>query len=139
MSEYYDDALSASAAHIFTLTAGVDVTGIDAVLSLGGSISGRVTDAAGNALFQVSVMVSEASGQRIAAAATAADGTYRVTGVRAGAHRVQFIDYHYRGYIAEFYDDAPDAAAATPVVVVGTEETTRSTPSSCSEARSRVG
>ena len=37
---------------------------------------------------------------------------------------MQFIDYYYRGYIAEFYDDAPTLAAATPVVVVGTEETT---------------
>ena len=54
VAEYYDDA-SYSAATLIDVGFGTQIVGIDAVLALGASLSGRVTNEAGEPLADVSV------------------------------------------------------------------------------------
>ena len=88
------------------------VAGIDAELSVGGSISGAVTDASGDPLAFVHVTLGPVFGEAV----TEADGSYRINGLVAGSYTVRFADSQDR-YLTEWFDDASDEASAMPVVV----------------------
>ncbi|HEU0316844.1 MAG TPA: carboxypeptidase regulatory-like domain-containing protein, partial [Solirubrobacteraceae bacterium] len=55
-----------------------------------GAIAGTVTDVAGRPLDGVLVTVYDGSGEFVANATTAVDGTYRIGGLPAGSYRVDF-------------------------------------------------
>jgi hypothetical protein len=64
-------------------------SGITAFVKLGGTISGTVKDAKGNALAGICVDSFSESGS-FAEATTAANGTYRLLGLRKGSYEVDF-------------------------------------------------
>lgn len=92
IDEYYDDQLAQATATVIAVTAPNDVTGIDAALARGGTISGQVTAAdTGEPLAYVSVTVYDRSGTEVAYASTAMDGSYTVTdGLPTGDYRLKF-------------------------------------------------
>jgi len=61
------------------------------------------------------VVLDAVTVEPVAAARTRCDGTYEIPRIPPGDYLVAVPGR--RGFIGEFYDDAPDAASATPVVV----------------------
>jgi hypothetical protein len=92
---------------------GQALNGIDANVAIGGSVSGKVTDKAGNPIAGISVNVS-ATFTRYAT--TAVDGTYTVRGVDAGQATVVFFD-PTNTYPLQYYNGVPLFELATKVTV----------------------
>lgn len=113
LKECYNDNASCTAPQPVTVTLGSDVTGIDAVLATAGSISGRVTNAAGQPLAGVTVDVwpTTCCGTGWATATTNSDGIYRAVGLPTGTYRVQFVPAEGSGYSrASYPTDVPVTA-----------------------------
>jgi PKD repeat protein/protocatechuate 3,4-dioxygenase beta subunit len=121
-TEYWNDQYSYGQATPVAVTAGAITSGVDAALSVGGSLSGRVTDAVGTPLSGVWVSAESLSGGPSGSATTGADGRYVVQGLRPGAHRVRFDD-SLGGHISEYWNDQVLAQNATPVPVTLGEDT----------------
>jgi protocatechuate 3,4-dioxygenase beta subunit len=83
---WYNDEQSLFWADAVAVTAGATTGGIDTTLGPPGTISGRVTDPAGNPLSDVAAMAPGGT------AVTDADGRYTITGLAAGDYVVQFGD-----------------------------------------------
>jgi Carboxypeptidase regulatory-like domain len=94
-----------------------------------GSISGNVTDAGGTPLAKITVSAIGAAGT-VAAAGTAADGTYTIGALPAGAYSVKFAPapaapFNFGGgnYLHQFYNGQSSLQAAQAVTVVSGENT----------------
>lgn len=111
--EYYDNTISWSSAAVIEVTDAAGVTGIDATLAAGASISGVVTDSDGAGIEGVGVSVTGVSGSG-GYAMTDAEGRYSVTGLSADSFRVQFSK---DGFPTEYYDDIGGYQDATLVAV----------------------
>ncbi|MBL8130957.1 MAG: carboxypeptidase regulatory-like domain-containing protein [Anaerolineae bacterium] len=117
--EWWLERTSEMDATAVTLTAATpDLTGANFTLSTGGTISGVVTDALGVPLANVSVETDGGYGQ-----CTGADGTYILSVpfdtpliVRAGAGESGICPGETQIYAPEWWQEAPDTAAATPVI-----------------------
>ncbi len=85
-----------------------------------GSISGTVTDAVTFAPVPGAWVLAIGPTGITGGAVTAANGTYSITGLPPGTHRVEFVDIN-GGRTIEYFDNAPDFAAATTVnITAGT-------------------
>lgn len=121
IAEWYDNAPDPNLADTVVVSAGVPVTGINASLALGGTISGTVTDAAGGTpLGYAYVYAYDDLGFPVGLAYTGFDGTYSVAGLPTGNYRVEF---GYPGYAIEYYNDEVFFSAADPVAVSAGFET----------------
>lgn len=88
------------------VTAGEVTTGIDFTLDVGGSISGRVTDAeTGEPLESAFVLLGDPTTFVLAWARSDAGGRYSTTGLLSGPVRVWTS--HGTDYVPEYYDDVP--------------------------------
>ena len=113
VSEYYNDKFILSRADTINTISGQTTT-IDAVLSPGGIISGRVTDTGGNGIANVYVSVRNAytTGQ-YKYKYTDSSGNYTIQGIPANLCRVYFnTDSTEASYVPEWYNDKTDASAA---------------------------
>lgn len=138
-AEWYDDAATREAATPVEVTAGQTTTA-NAVLAVGGTVTGTVTDMDGAAISDLCVLATGPDGD--AWSTTDADGTYSLGGFSTGTTSVQFgCDYPWyyvtpvgatassvqtpaaaENYVTEWYDDASSQEDATPVAVaVGLE------------------
>lgn len=90
VDEYYNDKPTLAAADTITLTAPANRQGLDAALTRGGLISGRVTDAGtGNPVPYSLVVVYSATGDEVGRGYPDQNGEYTViTGIPAGLYRV---------------------------------------------------
>ncbi len=101
--------------HTSVLVRSNETTTADAVLTLGGSIGGRIVDASGNPLQNVCVQVrSDASAS---STMSLYDGTFAVPGLPPASYTVSFSDCGGLNVQGKFYGDAVDVSGATPVVV----------------------
>jgi hypothetical protein len=83
--QWYKGAGSQSTARLVTVRAGHATTGIDAALTVGHTVTGRVTAAAsGKPVGRACVLVTDSFGNLIGDGETSASGAYRVTHVPAG-------------------------------------------------------
>jgi hypothetical protein len=114
-NEWHDNKTSFAAANEVVVTAGITTGGIDASLDPPGGISGTVTGVGGIARPDVEVWVLDADGSG-GMATTNASGAYTITGISAGAYKVEFRS-NDPVYLGEWYDNKPDFASATEVVV----------------------
>jgi len=92
---------------------GSQTTGLDGSLVLGGRIEGTVlSDVDASVLSNVTVQLYNpaAPASVLSTVYTASDGTYAFTGLAAGDYLVR---YTHATHLAEWYDDAADAAGAT--------------------------
>jgi len=116
LPECYDDVVDPfAAATPVPVTDGATTSGIDFVLGVGGRITGRVTDNAGNPIEGASVTASLAGAWwGFGTATTDADGNYTIDGLYPGDYRVEA---QADGFVREYYRDTIDPSAATPVPV----------------------
>ncbi len=113
--EYYNNTQYFSEADTITISEGQNsYSNINAQLELGSSISGKVTGTNNNPIDLAFIAVYDINGEEQGFTIADFDGTYLVSGLRSGAHYVEFTgDDYYR----EFYNDKPDLASANPVFV----------------------
>ena len=123
LMQYYAGATTLENTTQIVVTAGLVTDHIDAVLVLGGSIAGTVTDADGLAIPDVSVYPRSAAGGVFPLATTGPDGTYRINGLPTGDYTVVFAPDPGSGLLQEYYDDAPTPERTTPVRVVAGQTT----------------
>jgi hypothetical protein len=120
--QWYRGVYDVGAATSITVGYGDRVTGIDADLAQGGTISGVVTDTARKPL-AACVWATPSDQPRFITddyrGCTDARGRYTISGLPTGAFKVSFGPNN-AVYIPEWYNGAPDEASATPVrVTVG--------------------
>jgi hypothetical protein len=121
--EWYNNTGKFNEAEMIRVTVGQVVSGIDAVMDEGGSISGRITDGNENGIANIPVLVVENNTHDAIyfyTAVSGIDGTYEVKGLRTGNYLVIFQGEG--GWAGEFYNDALFESAATLVpVTIGSE------------------
>ncbi len=120
--QWYNAKASQSSANAVAVTAGGSTSGINATLSLGGTITGTVTAAAGGADVSGVCVVAFAPGDvqlSPASTTTASDGSYALTNLAPGSYQVEFTSGCGAsvGYATQWYSASPTAASAVPVVV----------------------
>jgi hypothetical protein len=116
--QWYPNATSPDKATVLTLATSQQLTGINATLVKGATISGKVTAPAGTNLATVFVSAASAAsqGQPAQTASVAPDGTYKITGLFAGSYKLQFSGSN-DGALAQWYANAAsfDTAKAATV------------------------
>lgn len=126
-----------STAATVTVSAGVDTYLNDFSLSLGGTIDGHISVETADgvtelptgrgmdaSVFQVIDGVLEELPDPSPFVGAGGLGDYTVSGLPAGEYVVGFVDSTYfgaRSYATEYWQDALDAADATPIVITGSE------------------
>ena len=115
VSQYWNNKTGATADTV-TVAAGATVTGINAVMVKGGSITGKVV-AGGVPMKNVSVSALTADGSGYGFTTTAADGTYSITGLPAGAYQVYFEPGPDAAYAGQYWTNATTPTNATSVTV----------------------
>ncbi len=113
-----DDSYIRETQSMITVADGINPTGIDFALEVGGTISGHVYLEGGNPAARAVVMAyiygPSISGPAPGAAFTDGTGYYVTTGLPAGLYAVQV---QATGYINEWYENIYNASNATPVEV----------------------
>jgi LPXTG-motif cell wall-anchored protein len=119
ISEYWDGARTAESATRITAVGGETVTGIDATLQQGASITGRVTrESDGTPISGASVSVSPDSfGASSVVATTDENGVYLTDGLVPAAYTVKF-EAPDDALADEYWENAYDRQSATLVPVV---------------------
>ena len=103
-----------------TVSAGQAVEGIDAVLTSGGTIAGRVTAAGSNTpLANAHVSVSLVGSNHSNGFQTDGNGYYEISGLVPGNYRVQFSGPPDTGYMSTFYNGKDYATADSVTVTAG--------------------
>ena len=122
-TEWYRDAYTTAAATPVVVLAGEERLEVDFALEAGGSISGTVRDVADNPIAGVRVYVNEYdTNSWLGDAQTLSDGAFTVDGLPAGSYRVH-VDTTGTSFASEYYNNAYDYGAATPVPVTAGENT----------------
>ena len=113
--EYYNNADSFYDAQHLSFTSGQTRSGINAVLTSGGIISGRVTDEDGAGMSGVYVGAGRENGSVLGWSANSdSNGNYQIRGIPAGDYRVVSV---LSGYPRKYYDNIFNPEAATLVSV----------------------
>ncbi|WP_162242339.1 carboxypeptidase regulatory-like domain-containing protein [Arthrobacter sp. Leaf337] len=125
LTQWYNNAATPEAANPVTVAKGQDVTGINASLAKGATISGKVTVPAGISLSNVSVNADSADGKSIymAYSAVAADGSYRLVGLPAGSFKVRFAG-NSSGAVDQWYNNAATAGTANALTLTAAQDLT---------------
>ncbi len=134
LDEVYDDvscpggSCSSTTGTPVSVTAPSTTAGIDFVLAPGGRVAGRITDASGAPLANVSVQFYDSAGAFRGSGYTDASGVYTSTGMPSGTYYARTSNSS--GYFDELYDDIPCPAgscsltAGTPIAVTVPNTTT---------------
>lgn len=116
VTQFYEGASSLASAKPVSVTQQETTPGINAEMHIGGKLEGTVTDATTHApLADAEVAAIGAGEVEYGYALTNSSGQYTITGLPTGAYRVEFADSRY---IAQYYNDQPSFASATPVAVL---------------------
>ena len=121
--EYWNDKLSRDQADPITIAPGDAPVhgGVDAVLAVGATVSGRVTGPTGAPLQNICVdsVIDTSSGRDgLGGTTTASDGTYTITGLPATTLKIVFRDCNNVGpYVQEWWNDQTNPDAATAITL----------------------
>ena len=123
VSEYYDGVQEWDSATAVSVAKGETKSGIDFSLETSGSISGQVVDKDGNPIADIWVYAYGYSDDDWGGdAQTDSSGNYTITGLGAGAYRVE-ADASGTEYVSEYFDGVQDYSSAEQVNVVLEQET----------------
>jgi hypothetical protein len=120
--EYWNNHYDRANADSVCVTAPIGVTGVDLYLAHAGSISGHVYEGDGTTpVAGASVYAFPTTSDHPGAGAnTQPDGSYIIQGLPSGNYKVQVTA---SGHVSQFYNHAPDEAAATEVTVNAPNDT----------------
>jgi hypothetical protein len=115
--EFYDNTYDINAAARVSVITAATTTGINFSLAKGGKITGIVTaDSNGSPIAGAMIQAYDYStGDYEGTATTQSDGSYTITGLKAGNYKVQA--YSIGEYFGEFYDNTCNTNTTTPVSV----------------------
>jgi protocatechuate 3,4-dioxygenase beta subunit len=118
---WYSGAANRETATPVTVTAPNTSSGIDAVMGIGGRITGRITDAAGNPVSDAyAYLYTSSSSTPVNRFRTDSSGNYALRGLASGTYKVLISK---GGYAAVWYNGAADRATATLVSVTSPDTT----------------
>ena len=124
VGEYYDDEATIDAGADVHVNAPDVTSGIDAVLAVGGHVTGTVTDASDVGLGGINVNAYRDNGSvtdwpwdQVSGTQTNPDGTYDLGGLPTGDYRIEFRDDNGGDYVGEYYDDEATIDAGADVHV----------------------
>lgn len=126
LPQFYPDQKTRAGGTAITVSAPEAVTGIDATVQSGGTISGLVVEGHHFALGYAQVCASGVGGGGVYCAQSKSDGTYSINSLPSGEYLVEFaspnsgVDWPY---IPTFYGQVTERANATPVHVSAGSET----------------
>ncbi|WP_427004430.1 beta strand repeat-containing protein [Pseudarthrobacter sp. H2] len=125
LEQWHENAASFDTATALTVTAGQDLTGVDATLMKGATISGKITAPAGVSLSYVSVTASSASSQgpSVQSGSVAQDGSYKIAGLPAGSYKLRFSGWN-SAVLEQWYGGATSFDTATAVTVTADQDLT---------------
>ncbi|MFF2031050.1 beta strand repeat-containing protein, partial [Arthrobacter sp. NPDC058192] len=125
LDQWYKNAASFDAATAVTVATGQDLTGVNATLVKGATISGKVTVPAGVTVSTIQVSTWLASSMtRVNQYVNAApDGSYKIVGLPAGSYRLQFSAWN-TGAVEQWYQNADSPYKARPVTVTNGQDLT---------------
>src|SRR5258706_254470 len=122
--QFYRGEANIASADLVELTAGQTTSRINAAMQPGATITGIVTDAAGNRLSRVCISFVPVSGLQSpffffgpGFAVTKKDGSYVLRGMPAGSYVIHFVDCINRTYGSRWYQHKASPQAGTPVTV----------------------
>lgn len=124
LTEWWNNASDRESATPVEVTAGASTDGIDIVLdesdgshleTFTASLSGVVTDGAGQPLEGVRVDVMASDGMSGDGTMTNAEGAWQMASMAAGSYVVSFTAVIGAETVTRFWDDAPDFASATVI------------------------
>ena len=118
VSEFWNDKAGIDTADYFSVVAGSPTTGKDAVLAVGASMSGNVTDASNANLAYVQVTTTSAGGDYFYTTTDTA-GNYSFMGLRAGTYEINFEGPYGQSYISQSWNNKPEYVGDPIVVVAG--------------------
>ncbi|MFF2274941.1 carboxypeptidase regulatory-like domain-containing protein [Agromyces sp. NPDC058126] len=122
VGEWWNDQREQWSADMFELIEGDALSGMDAVLALGGAVEGVVSDADGTPLPDAGVTayaVVDGSLEHRGTAWTGPDGTFRIGGLSEGTYTLEFGAPWSTAYAGEWWNDKPDQNSADTFEVVG--------------------
>ncbi len=112
--QFWKSATSIATASYFTVAAGQAVTGKDAVLQPGSSVSGTVTSSGAHSpVAYASVQALAADGTVVGNGTTASDGTYSITSLGSGSVTLEFMPPLSANYLTQWWQGASSQAAAS--------------------------
>jgi hypothetical protein len=123
LDQWYSGESSFGSATPVPVTAPNTTTGINAVLAVAGSISGKVTNASGTGIANVDVEVDNPQGTYVAEALTASDGTYTVVGLPTGSNAYA-VNFSLEGFVSQWYSNQSSLDNANLVSVTAPNTTT---------------
>src|SRR4029077_153824 len=119
VSEYHPNTIDYWMAVPVKVSAGASVSGIDASLAAGASITGHVTDDQGHPVQGVNVSASSTAMLGGGFATTDSNGDYVITGLVTGDYRVQFTPPLDSTLAPAFYSDANTATSTVVPLTAG--------------------
>ena len=123
VTQYYDStpngATAYAAATAVSVTAGSNTPNVNAQMTVGGSISGTITDASGNPVAGICAM-AVTGGFGMGSPPSGVDGTYELNGLASGPYTVEFFGCGATtSYASQFYTgSAGGSASASNALVV---------------------
>ncbi|MFE6963775.1 carboxypeptidase regulatory-like domain-containing protein [Agromyces sp. NPDC057679] len=122
VGEWWNDQREQWSADSFEIAEGDELSGMDATLATGGIVEGVVTGTDGAPLSDVGVTafaVVDGSVEHRASAWTGPDGTFRFSGLLAGAYTLEFSAPWGSAFAGEWWNDQLDQFSADTFEVVG--------------------
>jgi protocatechuate 3,4-dioxygenase beta subunit len=124
VTQFYSGRASLATADPVSVTEGSTASGIDATLAAGGTVSGRLTDAAGKPVGGTRVEVLGSEGGYVSGAITGANGSWSVGDLAAGSYIVRFVPAATQNLLSRYYPQAEAPSGAQTVAVSAERETT---------------
>jgi hypothetical protein len=127
-SQWYGNKIDFDTANTIVVLAPGETPGINAQLTVGGGISGRVTGVGGAGLANVVVFVYDSDGYSVKDVLSDWDGTYKVTGLATGKYKIRFDTEYNSGYLGKWYhnktteDEADTVSVTAPHITKGIKE-----------------
>jgi hypothetical protein len=116
VGEWYNDKSSFATADPVAVIAGSTTSNINAQLTSGGQISGRVTNASAIGIQNIQVRVYDLGNNSVGTINTDASGNYTVSGLPGGNLKV-FFDKAGQNFISEWFNDKDSSSIADQVAV----------------------
>ena len=115
---FYDGAVTIDDADDVVVLASEVTSGIGGILGevQPGTVSGRVTDGAGNPLAELAIQLLDEEGFMVRLGQTDENGEYEIIDLNPGTYYIYIADW-LGFYLPEYYDDVTSFAEATPIVV----------------------